>query len=366
MVLCRCTHHLAWITALFSLLITTLSGCSVVGPASISRGRSDYNDVINRTDNEQLLMAIVRNRYGETFNTLAVTSVTANVQITTSVGINVGVGPSDYYNGNLVPFSGGFAYEENPTISYVPIEGERYIQQLMSPIPLNFLLLFTRSAKRPALVFKMLVTRANDLWNPVFLESSSAKLDFRFNRFVELTTDLIDAGVFDFVKSPKKNSKFAIIIHDYAPTYTEKVKENLSLLDISMPEDGKTDIVLPVSLSVGQPKWGGIAIVTRSVYDMMEIMSASIEVPEEHAESGLAIRYPRERLGEEGVRIQHSGKRPKNASVAVKYRKSWFYIDETDQKTKRIFRLIHTLWSVRITETAANTQAVPVLTIPTR
>jgi len=366
MVLCRCTHRLVWITGLFILLIMTVSGCSIAGPSSISRGRSDYNEVINRTDDEQLLMAIIRNRYGETFNTLAVRSVTANVHIKASAGINVGVGPSESYLGNLIPLSSGFAYEENPTISYMPVGGERYIQQLLSPIPLNLFLLFTHSVKHPALLFKMLITRANDLWNPVFLKSPSAKPDFRFNQFVELMTDLINAGVLDFVESPLENFKFVIILHDYAPAYTEKIEENLSLLNISMPEDRKADIVLPVSLSVGQPKWGGIAFVTRSVYDMMEIMSASIDVPEDHARSGLAVMYPTKGLWDNEVRIQHSGKRPKNASVAVKYRNSWFYIDETDQKTKLVFRLIRTLWSVRITETADKTHAVPVLTIPTR
>ncbi|MBC8286854.1 MAG: hypothetical protein H8E42_05190, partial [Nitrospinae bacterium] len=246
------------------------------------------------------------------------------------------------------------------------VEGERYIQQLLSPIPLHLLLLFTHTAKHPELVFKTLVTRANDLWNPVFIKSSSVKPDRQFNRFVELTTDLVDSGVLDFVKSPRKDAEFAVIIHDYAPAYTETVESYLSLLDLTMPEDGKADIVLPVSLSVGKPNWGGIAIVTRSVFDVIEILSASIEVPEDHAESGLAIRYPRKGLGEDEFRIQRSKKRPKNASVAVKYRKSWFYIDETDQNTKLIFRLIRILWSVRITETASKTQAVPVLTIPTR
>ena len=351
------------ITVLLSLLMWALTGCGA-GPASISRGRSDYNEVINRTDDEQLLMTIIRNRYGETFNTLAVTSVTANVQIRTSAGINVGVGPSDNYAGNLVPLSGGFAYEENPTISYTPIEGEQYIQQLLSPIPLNLLLLLATTANREALAFRVLVTRINDLWNPVFFKTPAAKPEPRFYRCVELMTELMDVGVMDFVKNPRKNIEYAAVFHDYAPLYTEKVKEILFLLGLSMPEDGKANIVLPVSLSVGESKWGGIAIVTRSVFDVLDIMSASIDVPEDHDRSGLAIKYPRKSFGEEGFRIQRSEKRPKHASVAVKYRKSWFYIDETDQTTKLMFRLARILWSVRITETAAKTQSVPVLTIP--
>ena len=48
-------------------------------------------------------------------------SVTANVRVATNASINVGIGPEEYFAGNLVPLSGGVAYEENPTISYIPV-----------------------------------------------------------------------------------------------------------------------------------------------------------------------------------------------------------------------------------------------------
>ena len=38
------------------LTLVTLFGCSTVGPSTISHGRADYNEAINRTDDEQLLI----------------------------------------------------------------------------------------------------------------------------------------------------------------------------------------------------------------------------------------------------------------------------------------------------------------------
>ena len=35
-------------------------------------GRADYNEAINRTEDEQMLLSIVKGRYGETFSLLAV------------------------------------------------------------------------------------------------------------------------------------------------------------------------------------------------------------------------------------------------------------------------------------------------------
>lgn len=79
--------------------------------------RASYNEAINKTEDVQLLMSIVRSRYGELYSLLAVTGVAANVCLSTSAGANLGFGNSDDYVGNLIPFSGGVIYEENPTIT---------------------------------------------------------------------------------------------------------------------------------------------------------------------------------------------------------------------------------------------------------
>jgi len=55
-------------------------GCAVVGPRSISMGRADYNAAINKTEDEKMLMAIVKGRYGETTSLLSVNGVAANVR----------------------------------------------------------------------------------------------------------------------------------------------------------------------------------------------------------------------------------------------------------------------------------------------
>ena len=89
------------------LILCTISGCAVVGPRSINMGRADYNEAINKTEDEQMLLSIVKGRYGETFSLLAVSGVAANVRFNTNVGVQAGFGDSENYAGNLVPFSGG-------------------------------------------------------------------------------------------------------------------------------------------------------------------------------------------------------------------------------------------------------------------
>jgi len=87
------------------VLACLLTGCAVVGPTAIRNGRLAYNEAITETNNQQLLMAVIQNRYEETGSMLGVVSVTANVRVRSRAGIQLGFGDSDNYAGNLVPFN---------------------------------------------------------------------------------------------------------------------------------------------------------------------------------------------------------------------------------------------------------------------
>lgn len=110
-----------------------------------------------------MLLSIVKGCYGESFSLIAVTGVAANVRFTTRAGAEFGFGPDDNFLGNLVPFRAGAVYEENPTITYAPVEGERYFRQLLSPIPLEFLILSIRTDTYSAISFDLFVNRINDM-----------------------------------------------------------------------------------------------------------------------------------------------------------------------------------------------------------
>lgn len=342
-------------------VLCALFGCTMVGPKSISMGRADYNEAINKTENEQMLLAIVKGRYGETFSLLAVSGVAANVRFNTNARVEAGFGPKDISGENLL--IGGFAYEENPTITYAPVQGEEYLRQILSPIPLDILVLSIRNYINSATNLLMLTNRINDMRNPDFLVVPSAEHDPRFERFVELFMELSNAGVLDTVAVPEKDHPYNILITGYAPAYSEKVREYLTLLGLQMPTDKSKDILLPVHLSVKGRESDGIAISTRSTIDLIQILQASVEIPQEHASEGLAINYPKLGLVGKDIHIYTSKDEPERAAVAVNYRGYWFYIDDTDMKTKLFYKIVRSLWSVSIAA-SADQGATPVLTLP--
>jgi hypothetical protein len=289
-------------------------------------GRADYNEAINRTEDEQMLLSIVKDRYGETFSLLAGSGVVASVRFRTDATVEAGFGPERYYLGNLVPFRGGLAYEENPTITYTPVLGEQYLRQLLSPLPLDLLVLIVRSETNTGATLSVLTNRINDMQNPDFLIGPNAAPDPRFERFIEITEELDQAGVLQFAEDPREDVPFDILITGYAQRYSEKIREYLGLLGLPMPADESRDIILPVHFAITAQGVDGAAISARSTFDLIEILRASIELPQEHVGAGIAINYPKPGLVGKNLCIHTSKDRPEQAAVAVRHRGYWFYI----------------------------------------
>lgn len=81
------THILILKLSAFVFLLGVLTNCTSVGPRSINASRTAYAEAIDQTENEQLLLMIVKGRYGETASLLAVNAVAANIKFRSEGGI---------------------------------------------------------------------------------------------------------------------------------------------------------------------------------------------------------------------------------------------------------------------------------------
>ncbi|MBT8367522.1 MAG: hypothetical protein KJP23_22750 [Deltaproteobacteria bacterium] len=352
-------------TATMLVLLSALGfgGCAVVGPQSIAAGRGVYAEVINRTEDEQILNAIVRQRYDETFGMMSVASVTANLNFSAQAGANIGIGDSDNYAGNLVPLSAGVAYEENPTISYVPLKGEDFMQRMLSPVAANQWLLLAGTTKHPGDIFDMAVRRINKLRNPLLGRNPPSR---DFARLVELYDRLRRAGVLDIVRPPKTKteteSDFFWDFHDYEDAHGDSVREFLKLLGIEVKPDG-SEILLPVRRAVGSST-SAVHVQTRSAFDILQVFGAGIDIPPPHLQAGIVEpviwAVPAKRRI---ITIRSSEKRPDNATVRIRFRDRWFYIDATDTRSKRAFVFLQTFIGMRLADPGA-AQRAPIITIP--
>jgi hypothetical protein len=344
-------------------LLVILQGCAVVGPASVNNGRSAYNTVINATEDEQILSMIIRQRYDETFGMLAVSSVTASLRIGATIGANAGIGPSSSFEGNLVPLSAGAMYEENPTISYVPMRGEQFLERMLAPVSAEQALLLSRMSTDEVEVLRLLVRRANGIVNPIFSSRPSAvdgESRIVFDRFIELYARLREQGRLDIVRSA--DQQYQMLLHDFTEDESREVGEFLQALGLQKDLEGRGPIVLRLRFFVGEPRTDAVDLETPSALEIIEAVGFGVDVPDVHLDDGVA--RPSALAGSPAIITIHSScDRPSHASVAVMHRGWWFFVDERDARSKQAFIILRTLIGLRLDEGTSG-QATPVLTVP--
>lgn len=339
----------------------SLTGCNAVGPASLSSGRGMYNEVINQTEDEQILNMIVRLRYGQTFGMLSVASVTANVRAVASISSDVGIGPDENFSGNLVPLGVEGVYEESPTISYVPLNGEQFMVDLLTPLTPAEAFLISRSAPGDQVLLRTLVSRANGLSNSA---NHSDETNGAFQRILEITGQLQARRKMSTVATSENGGfKFAVLIYDYAGEDTALVEEYLRLLGLTAFTANGDDLRIPIHAALGRPDGSSINIELRSIYDLIIAAGRAIEIPPDHLRRNIVEPLPDSfRESPTAVRIRSSRSRPSEASVAIPFEGQWFFIDRTDHASKQRYFMLRTLIGLRLQDASSNLKA-PALTI---
>jgi hypothetical protein len=344
-----------------------LASCQTLGPAALGVGRGAYNDVIARTSSEQTLGLLVRLRYSDPIGLLMVSSVTAGLKFSAETKGEAGFGPRANYAGNLVPFSAGVGYEDNPTISYTPVDGQAFLREWLAPVTLETLALVMQAAMRQDTLIMLLVERMNGLGN-----SASVTVEERtaFQRAATLLAQFRDLGVASWVQQSGAAGRYELILSHYSPGRTTEVQELLRLLELKGDPARESMIRIPVGVGVRETDFDGLVVQTRSVAEIMLTTAASIEVPSEDVAAGL-VEARADSLATLGamhpiLKIHSSRNAPDRANVAVQHRGWWFYVDDSDLASKRMFQRIQTLFLTRLSEATRGTQTTPLLTIPVK
>ena len=109
---------------------------------------------------------------------------------------------------------------------------------------------------------------------------------------------------------------------------------------------------------------GEIALLTRSMLEIMLEIAAGIDVPENEI-AELRVTPPPSFDGAEALpallRVHCAAEAPADAFAAAQYRNHWFWIDDREIPSKRVFAFLTLLFSLAETGNSPN---LPVLTIP--
>jgi hypothetical protein len=238
------------------------------------------------------------------------------------------------------------------------------MRQLLAPMPLDLTMLLLGSLRNSPQAMTLLVRSVNGMRNPDFLWTASVEADPRFARLVELLAVMARQGRVTWGQESGSDSSFALAITGGADALDPQLAELFGLLGFPAPEHRGGVITLPVELGIGKPGEPAIRLETRSLFDLFQIAAASVEVPEEHLESGVAHRLPPPGPVGRSIQIRRSKRRPDGAVTAARHHGWWYSIAGTDAPSKVTFRIVETLISVRIADTVDHLKATPVLTVP--
>ena len=121
-----------------------LNGCaSSFGPGALKQTHPAYNQAITKSVEEEMLQNLVRLRYRDSMSFLRISSVTASLTLATSAGLEANI-VSGSGNNTISP-DVGIGYSDEPTISYVPLQGEEFLKSVLTPISLEAILVMIQS-----------------------------------------------------------------------------------------------------------------------------------------------------------------------------------------------------------------------------
>lgn len=338
-------------TSMMALAIALFAtGCSYHGPDALRMTRSEYNVVIQQTNEQELLLNLVRLKYRDTPYFLSVEKVASSLEFSRSAG----AGASLPERGNKsFSLSGAVGFSEKPTLFYSPLEGDKFVRKMMTPLSPDTLILLANSGWSVERVFAVTLQEMNGIKNAPTASGPTPSSEPEFREFRTVLKHLRALQVRKLVelgRAPENAGgglelRFA---RDAANDEDARAFRHMLGLD---PARQHYRLVPGLGGSGGD----SITVATRSLIATMNYLSQGVEAPVMDLEAGRVTRT----LESEGkpfdwqnmlsgiFRVIPSAEQPEDAAVAVRYRNAWFRIADSDLDSKSTFSLLSQLLALQ-------------------
>ena len=369
------------------------SGCAGIGPSTVVPARFDYTTAIGDSWKQQMLINLVKIRYGDPPVFLDVASVISQYQIVAGANWSGTFNNQSSDNthtlgatGNLadpvtgeVNWGGAFGspflsssqnfgvtggYADRPTITYLPLSGDKFTRTLMKPIPPSALLSLIQAGYPVDLVLRICTHSVNGVRNRCGAPARSRHADPDFYPLLERLRKIQDSGSMG-LRVQKTGEYEAIMMSFRSRTADAQTEQDVAFVRKTLGLD-PAGIEFRVVYGSSARDSGELAILTRSVLEILVDSASFIEVPSKHVDE----KRVNPTMSEEAVagvavpsliRIQSSRFLPDDTFIAVPYRNHWFWIDDRDIRSKTMFSFLMFIFSLTDTE---GKQGAPVITIP--
>ena len=345
--------------AWFALIPLVTMSCVSVGPKTIPRDRIEYVQALRESWKRQILLNMVALRYGEAPVFLEVASVINQYSVTGQASAGAGWS-STLGNSQSVGIAGQYA--DRPTITYAPLTGEKFVRSMLTPIPPPSLIGMVQAGWPVDFVFRLAVRSMNGLKSASGARLMGTTPSPDFYRVLEALRRIQQSGVIG-MRVEKRNERDVAVLFlsakdaEVAAADIRFVREKLGLAE------GADEI--RVTFGAVPTDNREIAMITRSMTEVMMELASWIDIPPEHVAEGRAgpgqIATTIEGIEISAlIRVHFAAEEPAGAFTAVSLRDHWFFIDDKDLPSKRVFSFLMILLS--LAETGGG-QAAPVVTV---
>ncbi len=337
-----------------------------MGPRFIEGSRTDYNVAMGNTESEQILLNLVRLRYGDAPYFLEATAL--NTQFLLAPSVEAG-STFDFDGASTYSLKGKLAYEEKPTVTYSPLRGEDFVRQILSRISLETILLLDSSGWSTERVIRLCVEDINGIDNAAKASgpTPSEPPDISaFNELVTILASLEAKGGLSITESSNqaKSTKYTV---EFSPEreFASEINKLRQVLGITGASKSNPKLV-----EIGDQTYkNAIEVQTRSFMGVMYFLAQAVVVPKEDInqqkvattslENGDSFDW--EKVTGKLAVINSSSSKPSNAAIAVNYRGWWFYVADSDVTTKATFQLLGQLFALQSRDKKGSS---PLLTLP--
>jgi len=340
-----------------------LAGCVHLGPRTVTVDRFDYSTAIADSWKQQTLLNIVKLRYHDLPVFVDVASIVSGYSLQTGVNVGGTLSTERAVQGNFLSAGGQAIYTDRPTITYVPLTGEKFLRGLVTPIDPKSIFSLLQSGYGADFILALTVESLNGLRNRSFAGGTLREADPEFARVLELLRDVQTAGAVGLrveTDAAKGSTGLLFFRRDGLPAeIVEKSAEIRRLL--GLPADQER-FVLTFSPLRGAP--GELAVNSRSMLQIMGAFATYLDVPEAHLREHRALpafEHAASDGRKDRVRIHSGNEPPADAFAAVRYRDTWFWIDDGDLQTKRAMTAVMFFFTLADT---GGSEKLPMVTIP--
>ena len=340
-----------------------LTGCTHLGPKTVAVDRFDYSTAIADSWKQQTLLNIVKLRYMDLPVFVDVASIVAGYSMQTGVSINGTLSSDKAIQGNYASIGGQAIYTDRPTVTYVPMTGEKFLRGLITPIDPKNIFFMLQSGYAADFLLGLTVESLNGVRNRSTAAGAVREADPEFVRALQLLREVQAAGAMGMrVEEDKAKGSTGVMFcrrDDVAADTAAKAAEVRQLLKLPADQDKYALTYSPVRGAANE-----LAVNSRSMLQIMQAFASYIDVPEQDLKEQRAVPSV-ERVTQNGkppaVQV-HSGKeKPADAFAAVHYRDHWFWVDDRDWRTKRALTAV--MFFFTLAETG-DTAKLPLITIP--